>query len=156
VASGEYITIFHTKNDISRSHTNPIKYTCPRCGIHTCSLPCVKRHKLWAQCSGVRNPAAFKKRNDLATPSSIDQDYNFITKVERSLQRAEDDALEKGINLAPAGVLRPYPSAKPRFELEAEKDGIVIIRAPKGLSRSKQNKSHWNAKCASPTHLGFR
>ncbi|KIW13164.1 hypothetical protein PV08_08351 [Exophiala spinifera] len=124
-------------------HTNPIKYTCPRCGIHTCSLPCVKRHKAWAQCSGIRNPAAYRKRAELATPSSIDQDFNFITSVERSLQRADETAHDKGIDLAPSGVGRNGPDIKRKFDAEVEERGIRLIRAPAGLSRNKQNKSHW-------------
>ncbi|EXJ92287.1 hypothetical protein A1O3_00837 [Capronia epimyces CBS 606.96] len=124
-------------------HANPIKYTCPRCGIHTCSLPCVKRHKTWAQCSGIRNPAAYRKRADLATPASVDQDFNFLTSVERSLQRADDLVLEKNIKLAPSGTIRGGNEPKRKFETEVQERGIRLIRAPHGLSRNKENKSHW-------------
>ena len=122
------------------SHTNSIKYTCPRCGIHTCSLPCVKRHKSWAQCSGIRDPAAYRRRADLATPTSVDQDFNFITSVERSLQRANDSTSSKGFDLVPSGIQR---DRKTRFDQEIEERGINLIKAPKGLSRNKQNKSFW-------------
>lgn len=130
-----------------QSHVNPLKYTCPRCGIHTCSLPCVKRHKQWAQCSGVRDPAEYRKRSELATPSSIDKDFNFITKVERTLQRADDTVEDKGLDLAPARL--PHHDNKSKVELEVASRGIQIVRAPKALSRSKQNKTHWagNANC---------
>ncbi|KAK5098354.1 hypothetical protein LTS08_006487 [Lithohypha guttulata] len=123
-------------------HANAVKYTCPRCGTHTCSLPCVKKHKTWAQCSGVRNPAEYRKRADLATPSSIDKDFNFIAGVERSITRADDNALDRGINLAPARQLKPY-DARPKVEMEIEERNVKVVRAPKGLSRSKQNKTHW-------------
>ncbi|ETI20961.1 hypothetical protein G647_07304 [Cladophialophora carrionii CBS 160.54] len=121
-------------------HINPIKYTCPRCGIHTCSLPCVKRHKSWAQCSGVRDPTAYRKRADLATPASIDQDFNFITSVERSLQRADALSSINTTDLAPSGLRR---DRKSKFDSAIEERGIRLIKAPKGLSRNKQNKSHW-------------
>jgi HIT zinc finger len=124
-------------------HVNSIKYTCPRCSIHTCSLSCVKCHKQYAQCSGVRDPAAYRKRSELATPSSIDQDFNFITKVERSLKRADDEVTERGIHLAPAGLKRYGGPQKTKFESEVEMRGIKLIRAPQGLSRRKQNKSSW-------------
>jgi HIT zinc finger len=119
---------------------NSIKYTCPRCAIHTCSLPCVRRHKQYAQCSGIRDPAEYRKRSQLATPSSLDQDFNFITSIERHVQRADDEILEKGIYLAPAGLHR---SGGPRIKFEAEMRArnIKLIRAPQGLSRCKNNKS---------------
>ena len=123
-----------------RSHVNSIKYTCPRCGIHTCSLPCVKRHKTWAQCSGVRDPAAYRKRADLATATSIDQDFNFITSVERSLQRADEVTVTKGIGIVPSGIVRDHGT---KLNSEIEERGINLIRAPKGLSRNKQNKTQW-------------
>lgn len=121
---------------------NPIKYTCPRCAVHTCSLSCVKKHKAWAQCSGERNPAEYRKRADLATPSSIDKDFNFITNVERSIVRADEGTLDRGINLAPARQLKAH-DARPKWEMEADQRGITIIKAPKGLTRSKQTKTHW-------------
>lgn len=129
--------------NICHSHVNPIKYTCPRCSVHTCSLPCVKKHKAWAQCSGERNPAEYRKRADLATPSSIDKDFNFITNVERSIARADEGVLDRGINLAPARQLKNC-DARPKWEIEAVERRITIIKAPKGLTRSKQAKTHWN------------
>ena len=125
------------------SHVEAIKYTCPRCGVHTCSLPCVKKHKARAQCSGVRNPAEYRKRSELATAASIDKDFNFITNVERTLARADDNVLDRGISLAPARTIRAGVQL-PKVVAEIEERGIKVIRAPKGLSRSKSNKTSWN------------
>ncbi|KAE8160979.1 hypothetical protein BDV40DRAFT_313444 [Aspergillus tamarii] len=77
----------------------PPKYRCPRCSTRTCSLPCSRRHKLWSQCSGVRDPAAYMKKNELATESAFDRDFNFITGIERTLERAERDAENRGISV---------------------------------------------------------
>ena len=133
------------KGTDSISHTNPLKYKCPRCGVQTCSLTCVKRHKLWSQCSGVRNPAAFRKRNELATPASVDQDYNFITSVERSLAHADDEATERGIPLDTDGK-RKLVRGQRRTNIEIANSGAMVLKAPEGMSRSKQNKSRWNMK----------
>lgn len=103
----------------------------------------MKKHKAWAQCSGVRNPAEYRKRADLATPSSIDKDFNFITTVERSVARADEGISDRGIILAPARQLKGKET-RPKWETEAKQRGITIIKAPKGLSRSKQTKTHWN------------
>ena len=129
----------------SISHTNPLKYKCPRCGVQTCSLACVKRHKLWSQCSGIRNPAAFRKRNELATAGSIDQDYNFITSVERSLAHADDEATARGIPFDTDGK-KKHARGQTRTNIEIANSGAMVLKAPEGMSRNKQNKSRWNMK----------
>lgn len=102
----------------------------------------MKKHKAWAQCSGIRNPAEYRKRNDLATDSSIDKDFNFITSVERAITRADENVLDRKIHLAPARQLG-LRDARAKVEIEIENRGVKVIRAPKGLSRSKNNKTHW-------------
>ncbi|PSN59788.1 hypothetical protein BS50DRAFT_614455 [Corynespora cassiicola Philippines] len=96
-------------------NTTKFKYRCPGCDARTCSLPCYKRHQQWAQCSGKRDPTKFVKKSQLATPAGIDHDFNFLTGVERGLEKAEHTH---------------YAAA-----------GVEVIRAPKGLSRQKENKT---------------
>ncbi|CAG7925493.1 unnamed protein product [Penicillium olsonii] len=155
-------------------HVVPPKYKCPRCSIRTCSLPCTRRHKLWSECSGVRDPAAYLKRNELATESAFDRDFNFITGIERTLERADREADNRGIDLArgaqsehpgadgtpepAAGLKRKHPGqglakGEAGFLRGAEAGGVTVIRAPKGMSRNKQNGSrlHPKHKCLSWT-----
>jgi hypothetical protein len=124
--------------------TNPPKYTCPRCGCQTCRVTCVKIHKKRAACSGVRNPASYLKSSELATPASIDRDYNFITKVQRDIEKAEDDVADRGITFAAPRSSRNPHGSKSKLEIEYETCGVTIIKAPVGLTRSKQNKTHWD------------
>lgn len=39
--------------------SNPSKYKCPGCSIHSCSLPCVKSHKKRTGCTGTRDQTQF-------------------------------------------------------------------------------------------------
>lgn len=151
----------------SHSHINPPKYRCPRCSTRTCSLPCTRRHKLWSECSGVRDPAAYLKRKELTTESAFDRDFNFITGIERSLERAEREVDNRGIDLASAaqpddvkpedsqhlgaGRKRKHPNqglakGEAGFLRGAEVAGVKVIRAPKGMSRNKQNGSRLHPK----------
>ena len=125
---------------------NPPKYTCPRCGCQTCGLDCVRTHKKRAKCSGIRNPATYKKSCELATPASIDQDYNFITKVQRDIEKAEDNVAGRGITLQPARNGINAHSSKSKLEAEYETCGVTVIKAPTGLTRSKQNKTRWDGR----------
>lgn len=150
----------------SYSHVNPPKYRCPRCSTRTCSLPCTRRHKLWSQCSGVRDPAAYLKRNELATESAFDRDFNFITGIERNIERADRDADNRGIDLSlgvqgneldddsqdlNSGRKRKHQNqglvkGEASFLRAAEAGGVKVIRAPKGMSRNKQNGSRLHPK----------
>ncbi|KAL1886628.1 hypothetical protein Plec18167_000560 [Paecilomyces lecythidis] len=145
-------------------HINQPKYRCPRCSIRTCSLPCTRRHKLWSQCSGVRDPAAYLKRNELANPSAFDRDFNFITGIERTLERAERDVEHRGITLPSeqelalngdeegevgAGKKRKRETlvkGEAGFLRGAEASGVRVVRAPRGMSRNKENTSRWHPK----------
>ncbi|PYH97988.1 hypothetical protein BO71DRAFT_372089 [Aspergillus ellipticus CBS 707.79] len=102
-------------------HIQPPKYRCPRCSTRTCSLPCTRRHKLWSQCSGIRDPAAYLRRNELATEASFDRDFNFITGIERSIERAGRDAENRGIKV---GGNTGYVEDLSVVGLE-EEDGLV-------------------------------
>lgn len=74
-------------------HVAAPKYKCPRCGVRTCSLPCIKKHKTWASCSGERDPASFLPREKLFTDAGVDHDYNFIHKIERAKELYEKEVL---------------------------------------------------------------
>ncbi len=141
----------HAIANLQHSHTNPPKYRCPRCSTQTCSLPCTKRHKLWAQCSGIRDPAAYVKRSDLATPSGIDRDFNFLTGIEREIEGSERDAERRGVQLTDeTSNGRGHRAGPEKGEVNVqkaiEKTGVIIDRAPKGMGRSKANRTHWHKK----------
>ncbi|PGH13611.1 hypothetical protein AJ80_06242 [Polytolypa hystricis UAMH7299] len=142
-------------------HTNAPKYKCPRCSMRTCSLPCSKRHKLWSQCSGERDPAAYLKRKDLATPAAFDRDFNFISGIERYLERADRDAENRGVALDRSGEdgnnngrgKRRGELVKGEVALQRalEASGVNVLKAPKGMTRNKQNMTYWHKrqKCLS-------
>ncbi|KAK7977922.1 zinc finger domain-containing protein [Apiospora saccharicola] len=79
-------------------HMREPKYKCPRCHANTCSLPCVKKHKKWSSCNGERDPTVYMPPSQLRTDAGIDHDYNFLTKIERSLEQTEKLLIhERGI-----------------------------------------------------------
>ncbi len=130
------------------SHVKPHNYRCPRCSTLTCSLPCIKRHKQWAECNGVRDPSVYVKQKDLATPKGIDHDYNYLTSIERELDHAERNATSRGVILVDDVPSREHRYEKGEKALEAalERCGVIVVRAPKGMSRSKLNATRVTAK----------
>ena len=132
----------HTDSTFFSSHVHPHKYRCPRCSTLTCSLPCIKRHKQWAQCNGVRDPTKYMKRSDLATPKGIDHDYNYLTSIERELDHAEKNATSRGFVLEEERRRSKQPlKGETQFNAALEKCGVVVAKAPKGMTRSKRNET---------------
>ncbi|KAF2463312.1 uncharacterized protein BDR25DRAFT_113795 [Lindgomyces ingoldianus] len=135
---------FPTLRLTESSNNKKSKYCCPGCAARTCSLPCYKRHQQWAQCTGKRDPTKYVKKSQLATPAGIDHDYNFITGIERGLDRKEKDIQDRGLSVANAA--RTGPGKGEITEQRYKAAGVNVIRAPKGLSRQKENKTHASSK----------
>lgn len=84
-------------------HIQTPKYKCPRCATRTCSLQCISKHKKWSSCSGERDPTVYMPPSKLKTDAGIDHDYNFLTKIERSIETAEKTMREERDILPPPG-----------------------------------------------------
>ncbi|KAF1956217.1 hypothetical protein CC80DRAFT_492482 [Byssothecium circinans] len=122
-------------------NTAKFKYRCPGCAARTCSLPCYKRHQQWAQCNGKRDPAKFVKKSRLETPAGIDHDFNFLTTIERGLEKAARSVESTSIGTASDIRQNPHTGSRRVADQHLAATGVTIIRAPKGLSRQKNNKT---------------
>jgi hypothetical protein len=88
------------------------------------------------------------KRNQLCTPEAIDQDFNFITGVERRIERAGLDAGGRGIELYTRGTRDgnggyQYSKGDAALVRATDRVGLIVDRAPKGMSRNKVNQTRW-------------
>ncbi|KAI1807779.1 hypothetical protein F4811DRAFT_504530 [Daldinia bambusicola] len=148
-------------------HVQTPKYKCPRCGTRTCSLTCVNKHKKWSSCNGERDPTVYIPREKLKTDAGIDHDYNFLTKIERTVERVEKILKEeKDIIPQEDTASRPPPNKRARlhkgqsrgrvtFEQSSRRWdkssmqrmrhlGIHVTSLPYGMTRAKENKTSWN------------
>lgn len=101
------------------------------------------------------------KKSQLATPAGIDHDFNFLTGIERNLERAEEEASRRGLDKEGAGEAtgNVYFTKQKKGELHPkvlEGAGITLIKAPKGLSRQRENNSHRNKKYAPISKKNYR
>lgn len=157
-------------------HVSAPKYKCPRCGIRTCSLPCVRKHKSWSDCSGERDPTVYRTRKELRTPAGIDHDYNFIHGMEMHAERTERELVEER-GIIRAEELRHNPPTVKEVKWKVGRDGrrrrVVVTRelretlgrtfeknlahrlrklnvrilcAPMGMQRQKENRTTFNRK----------
>ncbi|KAK4574610.1 Box C/D snoRNA accumulation [Recurvomyces mirabilis] len=136
------------------------KYKCPRCETQTCSLPCYKKHQQRASCSGKRDPAAYVKKTQWATPTGLDRDFNYFKDIERHVEDASKDLEDRGITAGHAslrGVASGWRSDS-KLQNYLSEHRITIQRAPKGMQRQRDNttrstKSHralWTVEWISP------
>ncbi|RKF83542.1 Box C/D snoRNA protein 1 [Golovinomyces cichoracearum] len=143
-------------------YIDPPKYTCPRCLAETCSLTCSKRHKIWSSCNGIRDPTVYKPISEVATPAGIDHDYNFIHSIEHGISRSEKVLIEdlglvsrEELNRARNGESEELWNKRHKrnnepgefcIQRETQERNIQILKAPKGMRRSKENTTTWNRK----------
>ncbi|KAL9104799.1 MAG: hypothetical protein Q9163_000297 [Psora crenata] len=92
---------------------------------------------------GIRDPAAYVKRSDLATPAGIDRDYNYLTSIEREFDRAEKEAISRGVLLEPEKKFLGPMKGEANLEAAIERTRVIVMRAPKGMSRNKVNETRW-------------
>lgn len=150
-------------------YTNEQKYTCPKCGIKTCSLPCVKKHKIQTECSGEIEHTKFISRDRLNQDKNFtNRDYNFLINTGRKIELGKLDVKrkakavfrgkDKGVesNKRPKAdrsindsrihqIEKAYPQSA--FPV-SKRNNTLIISLPSGMSRSSINKSGYNKKAS--------
>lgn len=147
---------------------NESKYTCPACEAKTCSLVCVKRHKLRTECTGTVDPTKFVSRRELSAKESlVNRDYNYLLNFERKISNGISDIKEnarrilKRPNAAQnrqtkrqrmiedhpdprlASIQKYFPHVK---ETTIKRENTLVIHLPPGMARSNQNKTGYDRK----------
>lgn len=126
--------IYLQKNPCRQCHTQPAKYTCPRCGIRTCSLTCVKSHKIDFDCDGIRDKTAYVPLDNF-TVIHLLSDYRLLEDVTRVAERSKRDILAR-------------QHRKPPFlqylTKEAYKRNIRFKTMPYPMHRRKTNNSMYH------------
>ncbi|OCF33303.1 hypothetical protein I316_05044 [Kwoniella heveanensis BCC8398] len=144
--------------------SNPPKYTCPRCLIKTCSLPCSKIHKTRDECSGLRDPAAFVSLKEYGQGAWSD-DYKWLEEGRRKVggwgQGIKVEELPASSSLHRPGNGRGGDRDRDKqarnrrgkktgkvdgLRRELEKRGCSVHFMPEGMAKRKSNQSSWNPK----------
>lgn len=73
------------------------KYTCPRCGIKTCCLDCVRLHKTRSSCNGQRNMSGYVAKAEMSNLTLL-SDYRFLEQVDRNIEHLSRKRLARRPN----------------------------------------------------------
>ncbi|XP_015725663.1 box C/D snoRNA protein 1 [Coturnix japonica] len=125
------------------------KYRCPRCMKYSCSLLCVKKHKVALSCSGVRDKTAFVSVTEF-TDLNLLSDYRFLEDVGRAADAAARDL----------SVHRPTTNKYINYlRNRARRHNINLKTLPIGFTKRRENstifikkeqKFYWHLKLVFP------
>ena len=65
---------------------NTSKYKCPKCEVRSCSLQCVQRHKLEAECDGIRDKVKYLPINKF-TDLDVVSDFRLLEEVSKQVDK---------------------------------------------------------------------
>ncbi|TKA83663.1 hypothetical protein B0A55_00460 [Friedmanniomyces simplex] len=92
---------------------------------------------------GKRDPAAYLKKSQLATPSSLDQDFNYLKGIERRIDQASETLLKPAEEGAHQSFRTVATGWRPdsRLQRYLAENCITLERAPRGLQRQMENRT---------------
>ncbi|KAI1883020.1 hypothetical protein AGOR_G00240940 [Albula goreensis] len=116
--------------------TEEARYRCPGCSKHSCSLPCVKKHKSEFRCSGVRDNTAFVPLSKFDEMNLL-SDYRFLEDTSRLADSAHRDPC----------ALRPQTTKMAKvLRKRAYKFNLNLKLMPPGFSRRRENTTFYSTK----------
>ncbi|BAU02448.1 hypothetical protein LR48_Vigan10g058800 [Vigna angularis] len=118
--------------------SNPWKYTCPGCSLHTCSLPCVKSHKDRTGCSGKRNQTLFVPLSKF-DDNILLSDYSLLEEVKRVAESAQRMRSKLGIH---SYFKLPYSLKSLKNAAGSRKTQLMFL--PHGMSKRQKNRSRYD------------
>lgn len=142
------------------------KYKCPKCSIRTCSLECIKRHKLQNDCDGKIDNTKFVPKKELSDSTlHLNRDYNFLMKLNRDITVNKTDLRANAKNMFKRNnnsynrnrnnkrlkvpddprldiVQQIYPNP----QTVIKRENVLVINLPDGMSRSISNKTGYDKK----------
>uniref|UniRef100_A0A2C9LSI7 HIT-type domain-containing protein n=2 Tax=Biomphalaria glabrata TaxID=6526 RepID=A0A2C9LSI7_BIOGL len=114
-------------------------YTCPSCELRTCSLPCVKEHKIQLGCSGERIKTAFVDKSQYGEGHLLN-DYRLLEDANRKLYSFKSSQ-DNRKNHSFSG---PYMNKRTKLlSTAAFKRGIKLQVLSQALTRHKNNTSYY-------------
>lgn len=130
--------------------TEEAKYRCPSCMKHTCSLACVKQHKMVSGCCGVRDKTAFVPLAEFNEINML-SDYRFLEDTARLRQQSNRDAVLLSS--------RRHPKESMWMIRKAKAVKVTLKLLPKMFSKHRENRTifrstegrfHWHLKIHFP------
>ncbi|XP_057446408.1 putative box C/D snoRNA protein SPCC613.07 [Lotus japonicus] len=118
--------------------SNASKYKCPGCSVRSCSLPCVKAHKVRTGCTGKRNRTQFVPLSQF-DDSVLLSDYNLLEEVKRVAESAQ--RMRTKLRLYPYFKL-PYPLKSLGSAAASRRTKLLFL--PSRMSKREMNQTRYD------------
>ncbi|CAL5185055.1 unnamed protein product [Lathyrus oleraceus] len=118
--------------------SNPSKYKCPGCSIQSCSLPCVKAHKVRTGCNGKRNQTQFVPITQF-DDNILLSDYNLLEEVKRVAEVASRTRTKLGMSTY---LKLPHPLKSLQYAARSRSTKLLFL--PNGMSKRENNQSRFD------------
>ena len=119
------------------------KYKCPKCKFTSCSLKCVKAHKLESGCDGIRNKTSYIAKDKIAELDVL-SDYRLLESTSRCIDSYSRDEIKKSTRKFRDPHALPLPPHLVKFRnacFRREKCRLHFL--PKKFQRHQDNTSRF-------------
>ena len=126
--------------------SNPSKYKCPKCETPSCSLPCVKRHKVEQDCDGLRNKLKFVSLSHF-TDMDVVNDFRLLEDVTKTVDKCKRDKLKRSTRQGSEMMVAPrLQKHLQRLQFQARSRKCYLKILPPHFDRRKYNTSCYEFK----------
>eukprot|EP01117_Protostelium_nocturnum_P019562 TRINITY_DN8513_c0_g1_i1.p1 TRINITY_DN8513_c0_g1~~TRINITY_DN8513_c0_g1_i1.p1 ORF type:complete len:316 (+),score=67.86 TRINITY_DN8513_c0_g1_i1:169-1116(+) len=109
------------------------KYCCPSCECRTCSLECTKKHKIDADCDGIRKINQYIPLKQFKDNNIVD-DFNFLENIQRTVDVAQKSNRQQQLSFKLKAL-----------QNQAKRRKIKIDFMPLGMSKRKSNTTIYSS-----------
>lgn len=122
-------------------------YRCPGCSVRSCSVPCVKQHKINHGCSGKRQRTAFVNMKDFKEANLV-SDLHLLEETSRKIRVVSDAKSDVSplITDPHYTTLRCNRNVLAKLKKAAELRNIDLKLCPFLSTRRRANSTHCNCR----------
>lgn len=106
------------------------KYCCPACQTRTCSLPCVKEHKITTKCPGLKAAPSAPEATTSYSEQDFVKDYSFLENVNSFTEKKREKKTK---------IVDKRSQEAQKIKKIAKLDEYNLL--PESFTRSKQNQT---------------
>jgi len=121
-------------------------YKCPKCETRSCSLECVKKHKIEADCDGLRDKTKYVPLQKF-TDMDVVNDFRLLEDVSFQVDKCKRDKLKRSTRQGTETMIAPKLNRHlQKLQIQAKHRKCCLKILPPHFTRRKENSSFFDGK----------